>query len=247
MGRRTLLLIAALVVAALGTTGIFLYVNGVDQRAQADYKLVDVLVATSPIAVGTTAKQASDDGLFGLRPYLAKSVQGLAVRSDIVGIESQVALAPIAAGEPIVTGQFGSPGQTNALPIPDGKLAVSLQLDDPARVAGFVEPGSDVVVFLTTTETSGNNAGQEVTRVLLASVQVIAAGATTVVTTTTSTGNTAQTEQLPKALLTLAVDQKEAQKIVYGQGHGKVTFGLLTDKSKVDPTDTGTSAKNLFN
>jgi len=246
MGRRTLLLIAALVVAGLGTAGIFLYVNGVDERAEADFEVVEVLVATAPIAVGTTAQAAQDAGSLELRPFLAKSVEGLSALSDISAIAAQVALSPIALGEPILVGQFGAPGQTNALPIPDGKLAVSLQLDDPARVAGFVVPSSNVAVFLTTAETTGANAGQEVTRVLLSTVQVIAAGATTVVTTTTGTGDAAQTEQLPKALLTLAVDQTEAQKIVYAQGHGKVTFGLLTDTSRINASDSGTTAKNLF-
>ena len=70
--------------------------------------------------------------------------------------------------------------------------------------------------------------------------------ATTVITTTTVTGDAQQTEQLPKALLTLAVDQTEAQKIVYAQGHGKVTFGLLTEKFEINKSDAGTTAKNLF-
>jgi pilus assembly protein CpaB len=46
MGRRTMLLVAAFVVAALGTTLVFLYVNGVNDRAVADQKQVRVLVAT---------------------------------------------------------------------------------------------------------------------------------------------------------------------------------------------------------
>ena len=36
MGRRTLLLVAAFVVAALGTTLVFLYVHGANDRALAD-------------------------------------------------------------------------------------------------------------------------------------------------------------------------------------------------------------------
>ena len=247
MGRRTLLLIAALVIAALGTTGIFLYINGVDERAAAGNKLVKVLVAKTAVAAGTSGQQAQDAAAFEQRSYLADSVEGLDVLSNPSTILDQVALAPIAQGSPILQSQWGAPGQTNALPIPDGKLAVSLQLDDPARVAGFVEPGSKVAVFLTTTETSGPSAGQEVTRILLPEVQVIATGATTLVTTVTGSGDAAQTEQLPKALMTLAVDQKQAQQIVFGQGHGKVTFGLLTDSSQVDQNEAGTTAKNLFN
>ena len=36
MGRRTLLMIAAIVIAALGAGMIFLYVQGINDRAQAD-------------------------------------------------------------------------------------------------------------------------------------------------------------------------------------------------------------------
>jgi pilus assembly protein CpaB len=238
MGRRTLLLIAALVVAALGTTGIFLYVNGVDKRAEAGYNLVQVLVATTPIAAGTSAQAAEDSGAFELRPFIASSVEGLAALGDVSAIADQVALSSIAAGSPILASQFGAPGESTVLPMPAGKLAVSLRLEDPERVAGFVEPGSNVVVFYTA---AGAGAGPEVTRVLLESVPVIAAGATTLVSAATDSG-----EPINQALLTVAVDQGDAQKIVYAQGHGKITFGLLNDKSEVDKDEAGTSAQNLF-
>ena len=246
MGRRTLLLLAALVVAALGTTGVFLYVNGIDQRAQASYKVVEVLVAKTPIAVGTTAQQAQDASALELRPFLRRSIAGLPALSDISGIASKAALAPIAAGSPILETQFGDAGDSSVLPIPEGKVAVSVQLADPARVAGFVGPGSEVAVFLTTTATSGADAGQEATRTLLERVKVIAAGATTVVTTTTDGADGSQTEQLPKALLTLALDQVEAQKLVYGSQHGQMYFALLRDDSDVDKAKPGTTAENLF-
>jgi pilus assembly protein CpaB len=246
MGRRTVLLIAALVVAALGTTGVFLYVNGVDRRAEAGLEMVNVLVASENIPAGTTAQAATDAGSLELRKFTKDSVKGLPALSDTSGIATQVALAPISTGEPILSTQFGSASETNQLPIPDGKLAVSIQMGDPERVAGFVGPNSNVAVFLTTTPATGANAGQELTRVLLPTVQVIAAGQTTVVTTTSGSGQAAQTEQIPKAILTLAVDQTEAEKIVYASAHGQMYFGLLRDNSKVDKTDSGVSAENLF-
>ena len=102
-----LLLIAALVVAALGTTGIFLYVNGVDRRAAANNRLVEVLVAKAAIGTGTSGKQAEDDAAFGTRDYLASSLSGLDALSDTSTITDLVALAPIAAGTPILQSQFG--------------------------------------------------------------------------------------------------------------------------------------------
>lgn len=245
MGRRTLLLLAALIVAALGTTGVFLYVNGVDERAAADYKLVDVLVATAPISAGTSAQAAQEAGALDLRPFLARSVRDLPALSDVSSISSQVALAAIPAGSPILSSQFGTPGEASVLPINEGDIAITVNMDDVGRVAGFVQPGSKVVLFLTTAEVSGSNSGQEVTRVLLPEVDVIAAGQTTV-TTTTGSGENQQTEEVSKALLTLSVNQTEAQKIVYAAGHGKLTFGLLTDKSEINKSDAGVTARNLF-
>ena len=183
MGRRTLLLVAALVVAALGTTGVFLYVNGVDERASADYDLVDVLVATAPIDAGTSARDALEDGSIDTREYLRKSFEALpGALSDVTPIADQVALAPIATGEPILSSQFGAPSDSSQLPIPDGQLAVSVQLDDPARVAGFVGYQSEVAIMLTVTDDA---TGGKTTRVLLDKVTVIAVGPTT---RTTDTG-----------------------------------------------------------
>jgi pilus assembly protein CpaB len=243
MGRRTLLLIAALAVAALGTTMVFLYVNGVNDRALAEQEPVQVLVATAPIAAGTTAQAAQSAGALEQRTVSRASVADGAL-SDITPIADDVALAPIFVGEQIIEAKFGQPGSTSSLPIPKGKLAVSVQLADPARVAGFVSPGSEVAVFLTIARTPGS--GTEVTRVLLPKVQVIATGASTVVSTTTTTEGEAQTDELPKALLTLAVTQAEAQKVVYGSQHGQMYFGLLTDDSRVDTSDAGVNAENLF-
>jgi pilus assembly protein CpaB len=247
MGRRTLLLIAALVVAALGTTGVFLYVNGVDDRAQAGVKIDKILVATAPIPAGTTAQQASDQGLIDTQEYLHKSIVDLPVMSSISGISTKVAVSDIQAGVPIMSTEFGDLTDTSGLQVPDGKVAVSVQLGDPARVAGFVAPGSEVAIFLSTTEPTGPNAGQQATRVLLSPVQVIAAGSTTLVPTTTGTGSDAQTEQVAKAILTLAVDQDQAQKILYGSQNGTMYFGLLGKDAKINLFDPGTTGKNLFN
>jgi pilus assembly protein CpaB len=247
MGRRTLLLIAALVVAALGTTGVFLYVNGVDDRAQAGVKIDKILVAKALIPAGTTAQQASDQTLMDTKEYLHKSIVGLPVMSDISGIATKVAVSDIQPGEPILATQFGDLTDTSALHVPDGKVAVSVQLGDPARVAGFITPGDEVAIFLSAADAAGGaNAGQAATRPLLSPVQVIAAGSTTLVPTTTTTGQTQQTEQVAKAILTLAVDQKEAQKIVFAQGNGTMYFALLGKGTKIDLTDPGATAKNLF-
>lgn len=123
-------------------------------------------------------------------------------------------------------------------------MAVSVQLSDPARVAGFVGPGSEVAVFLSVDDSTsvgiggagGSGATGGLTAVLLPRVKVLAAGQSTTITqTTTTTEGEATTEQLPRAILTLALNQEEATKIVQAQRAGELYFALLTKESAVKP------------
>jgi pilus assembly protein CpaB len=78
-------------------------------------------------------------------------------------------------------------------------------------------------------------------------VQVIAVAQTTVTTATTTDtdGGATTTESLPRTLFTLAVDQEDAEKVLFASTHGELSFGLLNDRSKVRPT-AGVSQQNLF-
>jgi pilus assembly protein CpaB len=103
-------------------------------------------------------------------------------------------------------------------------------------------PGDEVAIFLNG-DIGGGNSG---VRLLLPRVKVVAIGSTTVVsTTTTNPGGAQTTEQLPRTLLTLALDQADAEKVLYASGNGELALGLLNDKSKVSP-DQGVSGQNLF-
>ena len=75
------------------------------------------------------------------------------VREDMVegalsstsSIDDEVAIATIYPGQQVIGQQFGQDPET--LTIPADKLAISVELTDPARVAGFVNPGSQVAIF----------------------------------------------------------------------------------------------------
>jgi pilus assembly protein CpaB len=251
MGRRTVLLIVAVLIAALGTSMVFLYVRGADNRAMAAQAPVQVLKAVQVINPGEGIAQAQAAGKIQMGTVPRSQVITGAVNSTST-LSDKVALATIYPGEQIITAKFGSPGDQEVLSIPDGDIAISVNLSDTGRVAGFVNPGAEVAIFLTGTletnqgDQSTPNSKNDFTRLLLPRVKVIAVGATTVTsTTTTSPEGTQTTEQLPKTLFTLAVDQEQAEKIAFASSHGELSFGLLTDKSKVKDTP-GTYAENLF-
>lgn len=244
MGRRTVLLVAAIVVAALGTTLIYFYVNRTDERALKDQQPVNVLVAKTIIRAGTTGQAAESAGSLRFEPIPQKYVIEGALRAsgDISGL---VAVADIFPGEQIVRAKFVQPGAGGALPIPTGKVGMSFQLGDPQRVAGFVRPGADVAIFVTIATPAAPGqppATGPQTRLLLPRVSVLAIGPTTL---RPASGTDANKESVPTAILTLALDQAQGQKVVYASQHGQLYFALLTKDSKIAP-GPGTDARNLF-
>jgi len=255
MGRRTVLLVVAAVIAAVGTSLVFLYVRGADNRAQAAEAPVQVLKATAVINAGESVTSAQAAGKIALSTVPKSQVLTGAVNTTS-GMDSDVALTTVYPGEQIITSKFGAPGDQKVLTIPDGDIAISVSLSDTGRVAGFVSPGANVAIFLTgqaageTENTSSaaasSSASTDGTKLLLPKVEVIAVGNTTTISTTsTDASGATTTETLPKTLFTLAVDQDQAQKVIYASSHGDLSFGLLTDKSKVKPGGA-TIDTNLF-
>lgn len=245
MGRRTIILIAAFVIAALGASLVFLYVQGVDQRAQADAEPVKVLTATKTINAGEKVSEAQKAGKFALTEVPGTSVlAGALTTTD--PIADQVAVTSIVPGEQIIPSKFGGVGSQSRITIPDKMMAISVQLTDPQRVAGFVSPGSDVAIFSTTVTGTGDVVTQPTTRLLLPKVQVIAVGQTGVTATTTTDGEGEQTtEAIPTTILTLALEQRDAERVILAAGQSELTFALLTDKSTVAPSG-GTTLDDLF-
>jgi pilus assembly protein CpaB len=242
MGRRTVLLIVAALIAALGTGMVFLYVRGADSRAEANQQPLQVLKAVARIAPGETLADAQSRGKIQLGTVPKSQVLPGAVNST-TGLDTEVALSTIYPNEQIISSKFGSSGDQQSLPLPNGSIATSVTLSDTGRVAGFVNPGADVAIFLTT---HGDTALPDQTRLLLTKAQVIAVGDTTVVSTVKTDKAGAQTtEQLPKTLFTLAMSQKDSQKLTFAASRGDLSFALLNPKSKVQP-DKGVQPANLF-
>ena len=248
MTRRVILLVVAVLIAALGAVAVFLYVRNLETEAEAEQEQVEVLVATQTIPSGQTAGEAEAAGSLALSTIDAEAAAPGAL-SSIDPIRDLQALAPLYAGEQILEQKFGTLGSAVPLPIPEERLAVSVQLSDPARVAGFVGPGSQVAILWTAIppgETGeGETPAQQFTTTLLPRVDVIATGQTTVVSRTTTEGETQTTEQIPLAILTLAVTQDEAQQIVQAQTQGQLYFTLLTETSLTQRGDPVTTFEDL--
>ncbi|WP_300645830.1 Flp pilus assembly protein CpaB [Nocardioides sp.] len=238
MDRRRVLLVAAAVVAALGTVLVFLYVRGADNRAEERFETTEVLVATAQIERGERIADAAAAGKLALQAVPRGQVLpgALVTTGDVA---EQIALTVIYPGEQVVPQKLGDTAvEETRLNIPEeGDMAMSINLTDPARVAGFVNPGSEVAIFLTG---SNPTTGAPFSSVLLTRVTVIAVGSTTPVTTTTTTtegqgqeGGQQVVESLPRTLITLSVSQAQMQRVLLAQQQGELSFALLTEDSKV--------------
>jgi pilus assembly protein CpaB len=227
MDRRRILLVVAVLVAALGSALVFLYTKGADTRAEEKFDTVEVLQATAMINPGETIDDAQAGGKLALKAVSQESLlDGYQTSTD--SLDGMVSLGTIYPGEQIISAKWGtSTAVQSSLQIPEQNMAASVNLTDPARVAGFVNPGSEVAIFWT-----GNNAA--------------GVGSTTPVsTTTTDQSGASTTEQLPRTLLTLSLTQAQTQKVLLGASTGELAFSLLTESSQVADAPE-TTADTLF-
>lgn len=237
MSRRPVILTIAFAIAALGTALVILYVQGIDARATAGQQMVEVLTASDTIEPGESVAEAQAAGKFEKTTVVRDDLVEGALAST-ASVADEVAIDTIYPGEQVLGQHFGNQGDIGTLTIPDDQLAISVELTDPARVAGFVVPGSQVAVFVSGDPEVFRPDGTTLklppyTRLILPKVEVIGVGATSVSSRTTSSKGTETTEQIPRTILTIAVSQEQAEKVLYAARNGELSFALRTDKSKV--------------
>jgi pilus assembly protein CpaB len=238
MARRSVLLIVAVLIALIGTALIVLYVQGIDERATEGQELVEVLVATEAIEVGESVEAAQEAGKFDTKEVRRTDVVDGAL-SSTSSISDLVATGPIYPGEQLIAKKFGTLGDTQSLVIPEDMMAVSVELTDFERVAGFVNPGNEVAVFATATNAVAllpNNTERKLgtyTRIVLTRSLVLGVGTTSVTARTTQgeDGETA-TEEVARTILTIAVTQEQAEKLIQADRTSELNFALLTDDSQ---------------
>jgi len=245
MDRRKLLLVVAAVVAALGVALVFVYAKGADSRAADKFDTVEVLVANKKITPGESFDDALESGKFELADVAKSQVlDGADDSSD--QFEGTVALTTIYPNEQLVPVKFGGTDQVEAsvtLPIPEGKIAISIAVEDAARVGYFIRPGAEVAVISTLIDRTTQ--APIVTRTLLEKVIVLAAGDTSAIADSSGGDEEDGGEDGIKQLLTIAVSQRQAEQVRFAEKAGELSVALLNSASNVN-TDGGVNEENLF-
>jgi pilus assembly protein CpaB len=234
MGRRTLLVIASVLVAAAGTAMIWLYVQGADSRARGKWQnLVTVLVATDVIPVGAdaTALEAVTE---------PEQVPADFFTRDDPPVTSLKALKQRTTKLPVLKGQFLVSGQFDEHNIPTGVgkkgMVVSIMMQDPNRVASLLRPGSRVAVF-TVTDAKGATSVEN----LFPELTVLGVGDTTAYVDSQGTSPPiGSQDNVPSAMVTLDVTGPEATKLIAWSGH--LYFTLLGAGVQGSPSDKYSAA-----
>lgn len=265
MRRRLLAVLVALALAVLGSLAVVAYVRAADERALAGREAVSVLVATKRIPAGTTVARVRAGGYVERVVMPAGTVPGDAIGELDPALDPLALTAEVQARQLVLRGMFAeASGLTGGLAVPEGKIAVSVEMTAAGRVAGFVRPGSSVVVFDTFTMQEGRGripAGDgltarhdanHATRVLLPRVDVIAVGergtAGSVAgpgAASPSPGTSGKAKAGADLMVTVAVTQEEAERLVHAAQTGTLYLALLDDTAKIEP-GPGVDNDSLF-
>lgn len=237
----------AALLAVLGIVAVLAYVGKANVRAMNGIKAVSTLVAKEAIPAGTSANDALRQGLLVSEQQPASAVPLDAVHSvtpDIGKLVTSYALQP---GMLLLHSMLIPAAQvTGAIAIPQGEMAVAVQVCLQADVAGYVQPGSKIAVF----DTYGGQSLQQTcevahqaqsissvyTRMLLPRVEVLSIAPPASQSTTSSSGpvlagNPTTSASQGTVMVTLAASQADAERLVLADQTGLLYFALLTPSS----------------
>jgi pilus assembly protein CpaB len=170
--RRTVGVVAAIVLALLGTMGLVGYVQGAKDDAVAGEKLVKVYVASDAIPAGTSASSLEDQITTEKVPAKVKAQDAI---TNLDAVKGKVTTVDIVAGEQLVKSRFASSVSTStAKGVPAGMFGATVALDPERALGGQVRAGDHVAIVGVTT---GNGADEGtatmlVSNVLITSVQI---------------------------------------------------------------------------
>ncbi len=172
--RRTVGIVAAIVLALLGTLGLAGYVQGAKNDAVAGEKLVRVYVASDAIPAGTPANRIADKITTEKVPAKVRATDAVTDLKHMKGEVTSIGLLP---GEQLVTSRFvpaASYKAGTAKGVPAGMFGATVSLDPEQALGGQVRAGDHVAIVGITTNNSSepDSSALLVSNVLITSVQI---------------------------------------------------------------------------
>jgi pilus assembly protein CpaB len=258
--RRVLTVVLAALLAVVGAAAVLAYVRQANNRAVAGLKAESVLEALSPISAGTTLGQAKSQGLLTSVKIPQGSLTGVPVLAVNARNRKLVFSTAVGQGGLILQSMINtsaSVGANGVLIIPTGMVAVTVEMCPWEAVAEYVTAGSNVAVFDTyiVGKSPKGQGAQSVqrscdvshqasfvgvnTRIVLTRAQVLAVGPSSASAQSSSTGfaatasaGSAGSQSTDPVMVTLAVSQADAERLIQIDEVGLPYMALLSNTSK---------------
>lgn len=249
MKRPVLAIIIAVLLALGAGAAVFAYVTTAESRVLEQQAVATVVVARESVPEGMSLADAMADGLLVTETVPARLKPASALESVTGTNGGLVALSNLPAGQIVLAGGVGAEvPQRQPIEVPDGQMAVTVLLDDPSKVGAFLRPGAHVAIFDTfaveieseSVDGAGSTTTYYQTRPLLDDVVVLAVGAVT-----RAEADAAESQAWEAQLVTLAVTQDQAERLVHGTRTGALHFALLGEATQLTPSE-GVTDQNLF-
>jgi pilus assembly protein CpaB len=148
MSRRVIGIVAALLLALLGTVALVAWVSNAEERALAGEELVEVYVVTTQVPSGTPGEDL--DELVTVEQVPTKVRAEGAVES-LPSLAGRVAAVDLLPGEQLVDTRFversAFADREAGIEVPEDTIEVTIELERQRAVGGLVEPGQTVAVF----------------------------------------------------------------------------------------------------
>jgi pilus assembly protein CpaB len=240
MKRTVIGVVAAVVLAAVGTVMLVTFVRGAEDRALAGQETVEVLVLSEDVSRGTPSEDLASSVVSQRIPANVRPDGSVVALDDL---EGRVAAVNLVAGEQLLAARFADLTQLEAegaIDVPEGLQEVTISLSPDRAVGGQIAPGDTIGLFASFDFSDGRDDEQianeeqeylrqelsETTKMILHKLLV----------------TNLQVEQLPQALddedgapstgpdlaptgnllVTLAVDVPQAERIIFATEHGTV-------------------------
>jgi pilus assembly protein CpaB len=171
--RRTVIVIAAVLIALVAGVATYSYLSTVQERANDDAKLVKVYKVSKDIPKGFPGDQAISED-YVKSDEIPEKFRPVTAVANLDLLKGKVALTNLAANQVLVDGQFVDPRVeqiTFSQRIPAGQVAITLSFDQVKGVANLLVPG-DKVNMIVTDPKDGSK------RFLFQNVNILAIGST---------------------------------------------------------------------
>lgn len=245
MKSRLGIVMASVVVGLLAAVVATGYVGSVRAKAQADSAPREVYITTRAVTAGTSLDEMITTGAVD-----KVQVPSQYVSQDAVSQASQASgralLYDVGAGEQLTASKFKTSGGSDvAGQVPKGLVAVSVPMDEVNGVGGTLRPGDQIVVFATF---SPGPTGTDITKVLLSKVVVVASSASASSQQQSGGGGglSSKSQGQTKQTVTIAVEPRDAEKIVFAAEKGHLWAALRPLTKGLNTSTRGQTMRSIF-